>query len=172
MTRARLLLWGQASFFAGLFASIAITRDGFTDNHGLSFYGENGRTFFPYAAGVLCCAWFVWRAGLRAIASLLAINLAFPSNLGTVFYWVHVSSSAALFLVELAVAVELVRRRRALAPLLALQLAAGLTAMFSQLHAIALLSWGIVGYQLAFSALIVLAFADDAELAPAVAGSA
>jgi len=178
---ARQLVYAQAAFLAGLVACVLVTGEGFTDNHGLSFYGEHLDTLAPYAAGTLCCAWFLWRAaaalagavadGLRAASALLVVDLLSPPNLGTLLFWVHVASGSLLFLVELALAALLVVRaqRPGLVALLGAQLLAGFTAMFSQLHVVPLLSWGILLYQLAFGALAIAALRERAaDVQPAL----
>ena len=100
---------------------------------------------------------------LRVLAVLLFLDLATPDTINSFFYWAHVSVSAALFMHELAIAVALVLSapRAQLVALLATQVAAGLLAMFSQFHLIGYLSTGILLYQLAFGALLVLGARDQ-----------
>jgi hypothetical protein len=117
----------------------------------------------------VCCGGFVWRAAagvkgllapaLRVLAVLLVLDLA-PRTRSTVpFYWAHVVVSEALFVHELTIAIglALALRNTCIDALLARLFAAGLIAMFSQLHVIAYLSVGIVAYQFAFGALLVVA---------------
>lgn len=177
----RNVVYAQVSFFGFLAAATLITGEGFRDNHGPSYYGEHVRTLVPYGLGLLLCAFFVWRAaaeldgrlarGLRILAVLLVLDLATPDTVDSAFYWSHVVVSVLLFLQELAIGVELV----AAAPawprvgLFAVQFGAGLVAMFSQLHVIGALSFGIVAYQLAFGLLLVVATHDLPAPAAALA---
>jgi hypothetical protein len=171
MTRAavRDLVLAQISFFGCLLVAALMTDEGFTDNHGPSYYGEHVLTAVPFGLGLVLCALFTWRASahadeplarsLRALAVLFLLDLVTPDTVDSAFYWAHVAVSVALFLLELGIAAAIVRAwpSRLLVALLAAQFAAGLVAMFSQLHAIALLSEGIVAYQLAFGLLLVVA---------------
>jgi hypothetical protein len=146
------LVLAQVSFFGFLLLAALITDEGFTHNHGPSYYGEHVRTAVPFAVGLILCALFTWRAAafvegrlgraLRALAVLFLLDLATPDTVDSAFYWAHVAVSVALFLLELGIAAAIVRARPAplLVALLAAQFAAGLVAMFSQLHAIAYLS--------------------------------
>ena len=168
----RNLVYAQLSFFSFLVAALLLTDRGFTHNHGLSYYGEHANTIVPYGLGLLCCGVFIWRAAaavtgwlspaLRVLAVLLFLDLATPDTINSFFYWAHVGVSAALFLHELAIAVGLFLNapRAQVVALLTAQVAAGLVAMFSQFHVIGYLSAGIVLYQLAFGALLVLAGRD------------
>ena len=168
----RNLVYAQLSFFSFLAVALLLTDEGFTRNHGLSYYGEHVHTIVPYGLGLLCCGAFIWRAAggvtgplapaLRVLAVLLFLDLATPDTIDGAFYWAHVAVSAALFVHELAIAVGLVVvvRRGELAALLVAQVAAGLVAMFSQFHVIGYLSVGILIYQLAFGVLLVLAGRD------------
>jgi len=169
------LVLAQVSFFGFLLVAVLLTDEGFTNNHGPSYYGEHVRTAVPFGLGLVLCSVFTWRAAahldepfaraLRVLAVLFLLDLATPDTVDGALYWAHVTVSAALFLLELVIAAAIVRARPALVPiaLLALQFTAGLVAMFSQLHAIGFLSEGIVAYQLAFGLLLVVAAARPAE---------
>ncbi len=169
------LVLAQVSFFGFLLVAGLVTDEGFTNNHGPSYYGEHLRTAVPFGLGLVLSAVFTWRAAahvdepfaraLRLLAVLFLLDLATPDTVDGAFYWAHVAVSAALFLLELGIAAAIVhgQRARVLVGLLAVQLAAGLVAMFSQLHAIAFLSEGIVAYQLAFGLLLIVAAARPAE---------
>lgn len=163
------LVLAQVFFFGCLLVAAVMTDEGFTDNHGPSYYGEHVRTAVPFGLGLVLCALFTWRAAayveeplgraLRLLAVLFLLDLATPDTVDSGFYWAHVAVSVALFLLELGIAAAIVRARptRLLVALLGAQFGAGLVAMFSQLHAIALLSEGIVAYQLAFGLLLIVA---------------
>ena len=174
MAAVRNLVYAQVSFFGLLLVCVALTPKGFEANHGLSYYGEHAHTIGPYALGFVVCCVFLLRAaahmpdegdagrlatGLRILAVLLLLDIATPDTINALFYWLHVIASAALFVFELALAGWLVaigRRSPLSVGLLATQLCAGLVAMFSQLHAIELLSFGIVAFQVSFALLLVL----------------
>ncbi|HEU5211211.1 MAG TPA: hypothetical protein VFU10_00415 [Gaiellaceae bacterium] len=169
------LVLAQVSFFGFLLVAALLTDQGFMNNHGPSYYGEHVRTAVPFGLGLALSAGFTWRAAvhldepfaqaLRVLAVLFLLDLATPDTVDGAFYWTHVAVSAALFPLELGIAAAIVHARRApvLIVLLAVQLAAGLVAMFSQLHAIGFLSEGIVAYQLAFGLLLIVAAARPAE---------
>jgi hypothetical protein len=162
------VVYAQVCFFGLLLATALLNDQGFEDNHGPSYYGEHWHTVVPYGVGLVLGAYFIWRAaddlegrfarGLRVIAVLLVLDLLTPDTVNSAFYWAHVLVSVALFLQELALGAELA----AAAPtwprvgLFAVQFGAGLVAMFSQLHVIGALSFGIVAYQLAFGLLLVV----------------
>src|SRR5262245_24645287 len=161
MSAIRNLVYAQLSFFGLLLLCVALSRKGFEDNHGLSYYGEHLRTIGPYALAFIVCCAFLLRAAslvpgdgdagrlalcLRILVVLLLLDVATPDTLDGLFYWLHVGASAALFLFELGLAGWLVwigRRRPLSVSLLAIQFAAGLIAMLSQLHVVELLSLGI-----------------------------
>jgi hypothetical protein len=186
MAAVRNLVYAQASFFGLLLVCVALTPKGFEANHGLSYYGEHADTIGPYALGFfVCCAFLVRAAGqipdegdagrlatsLRILAALLLLDVATPDTISDLFYWLHVLASAALFVFELGLAGWLVwigRRSFVSVALLATQFAAGLVAMFSQLHAVTLLSFGIVAFQVSFAVLLVLEASE--LLAPAQPG--
>jgi len=183
---ARNLLYAQLGFFACLGGCVALDRRGLWDNHGWSYYGGRSQTAFIYAAGFVLCIVFVVRGvalldrpsapaafaqALRVLALLLAVDLATPDTVNAFFYDVHIAASAVLFLFEFLFAVWIVgnpfptRLGRAL---LALQLAGGLLAMFSQLQALSLLGGGILLFQVSFGALLVAAtaHASPVEIEP------
>ena len=166
----RNLVYAQLSFFSFLLLTVLLlTYRGFEDNHGLSYYGEHMDTIIPYGLGLLTCALFIWRgasslsgplgSALRALSVLLVLDLATPDTINDAFYWAHVAVSTLLFLLEFAIGLGLVLTvlRAQLIALFAAQFFTGLIAMFSQFHVIHLLSVGILGFQLAFGVLLVVA---------------
>jgi hypothetical protein len=178
----RNLVYAQLCFFAFLVCAALVSDKGFRDNHGLSYYGEHLNTIAPYGLGLALSSLFVWRAAagatsplapaLRGVAILLLLDVATPDTVDSAFYWAHVGVSAALFVLELAIAggLLLVHPRPRIAVLFAVQLAAGLLAMFSEMHMVAYLSLGIVVYQVAFGILLVVAARDlVADMDPALA---
>jgi hypothetical protein len=174
---ARVLLLAQLGFVAFLALCAAIDPSGLEDNHGWSYYEGRGDTVVPYLLafgtfialvlyattllqGSSAPAGFV--AGLRLLPLFLILNLATPDTVNAFFYWAHDVTSALLFLYELGFAIWVVA---VMAPsrlgvgLLVAQFAGGLVAMFSQLHAVSLLGFGILVFQLCFGLLLVAAAA-------------
>lgn len=193
---ARNLFHGQLAFFACLGACVAVDRRGLWDNHGWSYYGGRVETAVPYALGFVLLVTFVLRTiallegssapgalapFLLGLAVLLTLDLATPDTISSFFYTVHICVSVVLFVVELLGGVWAARRllrTRVGASLVAVQLAGGLLAMFSQLQLIGLLGLGILLFQLSFGTILVLAVARatvEPERAPvpaeAVAGT-
>ena len=169
----RFLIYAQASFFVCLSAAVVINDAGFSQNRGLSFYGEHWDTAVPFGLGFLLCDYFLLRAGriltrfshtrifdslLRILAMLLLMILLTPDNLNNVYAWMHIFASTLLFLFELGFAIWLTLRvYHDLFTwfLLAGQLIAGAVAMFSELQATRYLSEGSLFYQVFFGILLV-----------------
>jgi hypothetical protein len=188
---ARNLAYGLTMFAVSLAACIAMTADGVTHNHGWSFYGSNDATLVPYAVGFVACCAFFWRAaamlsasgadevaaGVRLLVGFLLLDLLTPDTLNAFFYWAHVAASVLLFLFEFAFAAALAfrtlpgtARAGAARALFGAQFAGGLLAMLSQLELVPALSEGMVVFQAAFGALLVLAASSlRAALPPAAA---
>jgi hypothetical protein len=175
---ARNLVYGLALFAASLGMCIAMTADGVIHNHGWSFYGSNDATLVPYAFGFVGCCAFFWRAaamlaaggaddvatGVRLLVGFLLLDLLTPDSLNAFFYWAHVAASVLLFLFEFAFAAALAfrmmrstARAGAARMLFGAQFAGGLLAMLSQLEIVPALSEGMVVFQAAFGAVLVLA---------------
>jgi hypothetical protein len=158
----RNLVYAQVCFFAFLVCAALVSDKGVRDNHGLSYYGEHLNTIAPYGLGLALSSMFVWRAAAGATSPLgvcaarcrdfALLDLATPDTVDSVFYWAHVGVSAALFVLELAIAggLVLVHPRARVAVLFAVQLAAGLLASSPSSTWVAYLSLGIVVYQAAF----------------------
>lgn len=169
----RYLIYAQAGFFLCLSVAVAINATGFSQNRGLSFYGEHWDTAVPFGLGFLLCDYFLLRAGriltrfsrtrvfdplLRILAMLLLMILLTPDNLNNVYAWMHILASALLFLFELGFAVWLtlrIHRDMFTWFLLSGQLIAGAVAMFSELQATRYLSEGSLFYQVFFGILLV-----------------
>lgn len=174
---ARVLLLAQLGFVAFLSLCAAIDPTGLEDNHGWSYYEGRGDTVVPYllafatfialvlyAAALLqgssAPAGFV--TGLRMLPLFLIADLTTLDTVNAFFYWAHDVTSALLFLYELGFAIWIVAvmaPRRLGIGLLAAQFLGGLVAMFSQLHAIPLLGFGILVFQLGFGLVLVVAAA-------------
>jgi hypothetical protein len=174
---ARVLLLAQLGFVAFLSLCAVIDPTGLEDNHGWSYYEGRDETLVPY---LLAFAAFVslvvyatvllqgssapsgFVTGLRLLPLFLILNLATPDTVNAFFYWAHDVTSALLFLYELGFAIWIVAvmaPRRLGVGLLVAQFAGGLVAMFSQLHALPLLGFGILVFQLGFGLLLVVAAA-------------
>jgi hypothetical protein len=184
---ARYILLAQAVFFASLTVCALLDPQGLHDNHGWSYYEERSRTIAPYLFGVVACVLLILYAAslversvapaglpraLRLLAAFLLLNLATPDTINVVFYWGHDLTSTLLFLYELGFALWLVRavwRTRLGYGLVALQFVGGLVAMFSQLHVISHLGFGIFVFQASFCVLLVAA---TARLRETVGGEA
>lgn len=192
---ARVLLLGQSAFVAFLTLCALIDPRGLKENHGPSYWGGRSETValyllaFATLIGLLLYAaaqlestaapeGFV--TGLRFLSLFLFLDVATPDTVNAFFYWAHDLTSALLFLYELGFGIWIVATigpRRLGIGLLAVQVGGGFVAMFSQLHAIALLGPGILVFQVSFGVLLVLAaarvsVAEPARLeeAPATAG--
>jgi len=171
---SRLLLSAQALFFLALGVCVAIDARGLGDNHGWSYYEGRADTVAPYVIGFLgSIALIAYAAvvarradarglarGLAGLALVLALDVATPDTVNAFFYWAHDVTSAVLFLYQLGLALWLVRTllpTRFGVALVAVQLAGGLLAMFSQLQLISQLGLGILLFQLTFGTLLVSA---------------
>lgn len=171
---SRLLLSAQALFFLALGVCVAIDARGLGDNHGWSYYEGRADTVAPYVIGFLgSIALIAYAAvvarraearglarGLAGLALVLALDVATPDTVNAFFYWAHDVTSAVLFLYQLGLALWLVRTllpTRFGVALVAMQLAGGLLAMFSQLQLVSQLGLGILLFQLTFGTLLVTA---------------
>ncbi len=168
------LIYAQLSFFGGLAIAVLLTTAGFTDNHGLSFYGVHYPTVVPFGLGLLLCNLFLLRAAselpvkqhpfemlqpfLRILAALLLVILLTPDTFGKVFYFIHVAAATLLFILELAVAIWMAWRwngDKLTWGLLVIQSAAGIVAMLSMFHATHYLSHSSLVFQLVFGILLI-----------------
>ena len=95
---------------------------------------------------------------LRINVVLLLFILLTPDTIDQAFYVAHIVASVALFLFQAIVGLWLVTRTHSslVLQLYVVQIAAGLVAGASQAQWIGLLSPGILVFQLAFGALLVL----------------
>jgi hypothetical protein len=167
----RLLLWAQVVFWTCVGLCFVVTGGGLGHNHGFSVYGGSWSTVLPWAVGIAGAAALIWRAAdalpdedpalgrcLRINVVLLVFILLTPDTIDQAFYVAHIVASVALFLFQAVVGLWLVVRTRSnlVLQLYALQIAAGLVAGASQAQWIGLLSPGILVFQLAFGALLVL----------------
>lgn len=167
----RLLLLAQAAFWSSVVLCLALADGGLGHNHGFSVYGGRWTTILPWAVGIVAAAMLIWRAAaavadhdpplarcLRVNVVLLVFILLTPDTIDQFFYVAHIVASVALFLFQAIVGLWLVVRTRSALVLLlyVIQIAAGLVAGASQAQWIGLLSPGILVFQLAFGALLVL----------------
>jgi len=167
------LVAAQVSFFFFLLIAVFMTTGAFQRNHGLSFYGEHWSTAVPYGSGFVVCCYFLVNAAsllpksdrrlrtlsvlLRVLAALMLSVLLTPDTVNSVFNLSHTIASAVLFLYELSFATWLALRcygDRVIWLLIALQLAAAVLAMLSDVHVVPYLSEGILFFQLLFSTLL------------------
>jgi hypothetical protein len=189
MSRAvRNLIYGQTVFFCFLVACMLVSKKGFGDNRGFSFFGGDKRTVVLYALGFALASVFFGRAalelervgtqaarrlaaGLRIVIVLLLIDLCTPDTVNQAFYDAHIAGSVLLFGFQMFFAVWVAARVARSVPgwtLVGAQFVAGVSAGLSQLHWIAALGESILVFQLAFGALFVLAAATvDPVLEPA-----
>ncbi len=168
------LIYAQLSFFFFLTIAILITTAGFSNNHGLSFYGEHLSTVIPFGTGFLVCDIFLLRAAnalpksqppykkiallLKILAVLLLLILLTPDTLNSFFDWSHIIASFILFVFELTFAIWLTIRwysDRLTWFLLSAQFLAGVLAMLSQFHIVYYLSEGIFFFQLLFGLFLI-----------------
>lgn len=167
-------MYAQSSFFFFLMIAIFITTAGFSNNHGLSFYGEHLSTAVPFGLGFVMCDFFLLRAAdalpknrqpynklallIRVLTVLLIFILLTPDTVNTFFDWSHIIDSSVLFLFELCFALWLSVKwyhDRLTWLLLTIQFVAGILALLSQFHIIFYLSEGILFFQLFFGLLLI-----------------
>jgi hypothetical protein len=179
MSPARNLLYGQLLFFCCLTLCVLIVPQGVSSNNGWSYYGGDPKTIAPYALGFLGCAFFASRAaaaldagphaprglgpGLRALVAFFLLDLLTPDVINSFFYVAHIVASVFLFVAELAYGAWLVRLGlggRTAVVLLGIQFAGGIVAMLSEVQWLGVLSAGILVFQAAFAALLVVATRD------------
>jgi hypothetical protein len=175
----RLLLAAQLAFWGSIGLCFLITTEGFTHNHGPSFYGGRWSTIVPYGLGILGAAAMLARAasllersegadvrrtanGIRLLIIFLLADLLTPDTLNTFFYNAHIVASVALFLFQAILGLWLIvriARGTGLVALYATQIAGGLVAGASQAQWIGLLGPGIAVFQISFGVLLVAATA-------------
>jgi hypothetical protein len=167
---ARLLVWAQLAFWAGIAVCFAVSGGGLSHNHGFSVYGGQASTAVPWATGFLAACALIWRAStlaytreLRLLVTLMLLLLLTPDTLNQVFYVAHIVASVALFLYQAILGLWLARDAE-LRALYAVQIAGGIVAGLSELQWIGLLSPGILAFQVAFGVLLVLAVDRDKQL--------
>jgi hypothetical protein len=173
------LVCGQICLSGGLLICIAARPRGLATNNGISYYGTLWQTFVPYAVALLGSAFFTRRAllaiapavpasrpgprlDLRRTANLLAVLLlaiaVTPYSLGLLFDWVHTVVSTVLFLLQLILAIQLIRWTDGGAPSLCLffaQLTGALIAARYVLPRHGFLLHGQVLFELAFGGLLI-----------------
>jgi hypothetical protein len=177
---ARLLLAAQLAFWGSILLCALITDEGFSHNHGPSFYGGRWSTIVPYGVGFVAAAGLMARAAtllersggdderrlaaaIRLLVVLLLADLLTPDTVNQFFYDAHIVASVALFLFQALLGLWLVvriARGPGYTALYATQIAGGLIAGASQAQWIGLLAPGIVVFQLAFGVLLVAATAE------------
>lgn len=123
------LLISQSVFFFALAWCLILNHGPTAENDGISFYGVYHETvpllIAGYVAAFVGLWWtssqfkeagvptFTW-AGLRGIAILLFVLLATPYNRGAFLNWTHMVAGVLGSLVQLEVALQLVRENRSL----------------------------------------------------------
>ena len=148
-----------------------ITGGGLSHNHGFSFYGGRWATIVPWAVGFIAASVLILQAASAAaatdaaLAGCLRVNVVLlllvavtPDTVDQVFYVAHVTASVLLFLFQAGVGLWLVLRTQArgVLQLYVVQIAGGIVAGLSQAQWIGLLSPGILAFQVAFGALLVV----------------
>ena len=171
----RLLLWAQLAFWGCVVVCFAVTGGGLSHNHGFSVYGGAWETIVPWTVGFVAAAVLILRAaallegsdrvfawGLRLVV-LFGMGILFtPDTIDQLFYDAHIVASVLLFLFQAGLGLWIVVRAHAglLTRVYVLQIAGGVVAGLSQAQWIGLLSLGILVFQVAFGALIVLATSE------------
>ena len=170
----RNLIYAQLSFFGFLAIAVIMTSAGFTNNHGLSFYGVHYPTIVPFALGLILCDFFLLRAAaqlphsvppftilqrsLWIVSVLLLSILLTPDIVSPLFNTLHIAVSSLLFIFELALGIWLVVRWDGgifTWSLLIAQFLAGIVAMLSQLEVTHYLSQSSLAFQLMFGLLLI-----------------
>ena len=165
---------GQACLFGGLALCVALRPEGLGANSGMSYYGVHWLTVWPYAAGLAGAGLFTHRVLRRAaprtpspvrvrrmadsFVFLLAGLVLTPYTLGGLVDWTHRALGAALFVLQLVLAVRLVAWAHgdALGVVLFLvQLGGGVLAAVYVLQAEGLLIHGEATFQLGFALVLV-----------------
>lgn len=173
LVRAQLCLSG------GLVTCIATRPGGLGTNNGISYYGTHWQTFLPYAVALLGSAFYTRRALLAVaptvpasrprprldlartanwFAILLLLVAVTPYSLGLFFDWVHTLVSAILFVLQLLLAVALIRWTDGGAPSLCLLFAQLMGALIAARYVLpkhGFLLHGQVLFELAFGALLI-----------------
>ncbi|TQS22841.1 hypothetical protein [Microbispora hainanensis] len=164
---------GQACLFGGLGVCVTLRPEGLAVNHGMSYFGVHWQTLLPYAAGLAGAALFTSRAlrdaaartphpaHLRRMAGSFAVLLAgivlTPYTLGGAVDWAHRGLGAALFVLQLLLAVRLVAWARGDAVGVAfflVQLGGGVLAAVYVLQTEGLLIHGEATFQLGFALVL------------------
>ena len=171
----RLLLRAQLAFWGCVVICFAVTGGDLSHNHGFSVYGGKWTTIVPWAVGFLAAAVLILRAaslldesdrvfawGLRLLV-LFALGILFtPDTVNQFFYDAHIVASVLLFLFQAVLGLWIVLRAHAtlLTRIYVLQIAGGIVAGMSQAQWVGLLAVGILVFQIAFGALLVLATSE------------
>ncbi|MEU7692642.1 hypothetical protein OHB01_24450 [Microbispora hainanensis] len=179
---------GQACLFGGLGVCVTLRPEGLAVNHGMSYFGVHWQTLLPYAAGLAGAALFTHRAlrdaaartphpaHLRRMAGSFVVLLAgivlTPYTLGGVVDWAHRGLGAALFVLQLLLAVRLVAWAHGDAVGVAfflVQLGGGVLAAVYVLQTEGLLIHGEATFQLGFALVLARTLP---LLAPPIAAAA
>jgi hypothetical protein len=171
------LAWGQACLYAALLLCVLMRPDGLGANSGVSYYGVHRDTVLPYTIAVVGSALLTCR-GLRTAAvatpsprrlrgsanSLAALSFGIaltPYSVSGLIDWLHTIFGAALFILQLGIAIQLLRWTDGdlmTACLLAAQCVGALIAAIFVLPKEGFLIHGEVAFQIAFGALIIRTF--------------
>lgn len=129
------LLVTQSLFFFALAWCLILNHSPTAENDGISFYGVYHETVALLIGGYAAAFVGLWRtsstfkrvgvpsftwSGLRIIAILLFVLLVTPYNQGTFLNWTHMIAGVLGALLELEVALQLVRESRSLRTVLGL----------------------------------------------------
>jgi hypothetical protein len=121
------LLVTQSLFFIALAWCLILNHGPTAENDGISFYGVYHETVALLLGGYAAAFVGLWRtsstfkragvptftwAGLRIIAILLFVLLATPYNEGSFLNWTHMTAGVLGALLELEIALQLVRESR------------------------------------------------------------
>lgn len=170
---ARLLILSQVSFFGFLAVCILLIPEGLAANRGISFYGAHPADILPLGLGFLTSSYFLLQAArtmpshtpaerlaiiaLRLMTVLIIGVLITPYSLGYIVDVIHTIIGAALFILQLAMAIWLLA---VIVPdwqtvaLLVTQLAGGFISLFSLINILPFLIQGQILFQVAFGLLL------------------
>jgi hypothetical protein len=166
------LVRGQVCLLVGLLLCIGLMPEGLGANNGMSYYGVHWETVLPYAVGILSAALFTRRAlrhaastspspghlriAADAFALLLGGIILTPYTLNGAVDWTHRLLGAALFVLQLLLAIRLVAwAHGAGTALLLVQLAGGIIAAVYLLQDDGFLLQGEATFQFGFGALLI-----------------
>jgi len=121
---ARSITLSQIFLYGGLVTCVIIRPAGLGANNGISYYGANAGTFFPFAIALLGAAYFTVRAigqldadkspvirtALKIYVPLIVGIVITPYSAGRYMDYLHTACGAALFFLQLVLSGWLVRQ--------------------------------------------------------------